>query len=106
MREKIGRRNEREEGRMVAIRTQSPYLPQHHAIGPHIGSTCELSVDYGLNGHPLQRDTSFGTLHIHLLCLPGHAKVSDFQCLALTDENISAGQVTMHNAKAGKILLL
>ena len=105
MREKRGRRNEREEGRMVATPTQSPYLPQRHSVGPHIGGAGKLSVDYGLNGHPFQRHTSFGVLHINLLCLPGHAKVGDFQCLSLTDENISAGQVTMHNAEAGKILL-
>ena len=93
----------------VLFRTTSPTnssnLPECDSKGPHIKGSGELASCDALNGHPLDGQSATGLLHINLLNLPRETKVSDLQELVLSNEDITASQVTVNNIQTGQILL-
>ena len=56
-------------------------------------------------GHPAEGQVAEALGYIHFLCFPREAKVSQFQILANSHENIPARQVPMQDTQSSQELL-
>ena len=91
----------------ISLLTQSGYLPQCHSVRPHIRSVCELSIHNGFYSHPLPGKPPFGRLHVDFVARDHsrHSKVRYLQVLVLSDQDISAGQVSVDYIETGEVFL-
>lgn len=59
----------------------------------------------GLQCHPLEGKFSLGGLDIDIFNFSGKSKVGDLQDLAVSYEDVAAGQVTVHDIDACQVFL-
>ena len=71
----------------------------------HVRLLCVGQLGEGLGGHPAEGQVAEALGYIHTFCLPREAKVSQFQVLASSHEDIPAGQVPVQDAQSSQELL-
>ena len=89
----------------ITVFTKSANFPEDNTKRPNVWSWCKLSSNDGLNGHPLQWNTTCPLLNINLICFTRHSKVCDLQHFSFINQNISTSQVSVNYSKTGEILL-
>ena len=98
-------RNQKWRKRYGTPRTHSSYFPENDPVRPDVRAGGELPGLNGFKSHPLQWESAFGLLHIHLLHLTRQPEISDLQVLSFPNQDVSTRQVTMHYVDAGQVLL-
>ena len=87
-----------------------------HSNGQHLVQCCTLQDSHVrllcvgqlgecLGGHPAVGQVAEALGHIHPFCLPREAKVSQFQVLASSHEDVPARQVPVQDTQSSQVLL-